>query len=347
MNNLKVRASAPGKLVLTGEYAVLEGAPALVLAVDRRAQVRLEARQDQVILIDAPDLGVLGATARRDAGGRLVLDDAALAAGGRWALFGSVVEAVAARGALPGFHVGLDTHAFFAPGPPRCKLGLGSSAALGVALGGALHALAGLEPPSAGSLIAAHRRAQGGFGSGLDIAAGLAGGLISYAWRDGQPRVTPAAWPAELEFCCAWSGRSASTGVFLRGLAEWRASAPARHAALMGDLASCARTAASALQEHRTDTLLAAIDAYADGLARLGAASGLDIMSAEHRALRAIAAECGVAYKPCGAGGGDVGVAVSLDTARIAAFRRGVQRAGLRVLDLQPAQHGLQVHRYE
>ena len=32
-----MRARAPGKLVLSGAYAVLEGAPALVAAVDRYA----------------------------------------------------------------------------------------------------------------------------------------------------------------------------------------------------------------------------------------------------------------------------------------------------------------------
>src|SRR5256885_8064978 len=30
-------ATAPGKLIVTGEYAVLDGAPAIVLAIDRRA----------------------------------------------------------------------------------------------------------------------------------------------------------------------------------------------------------------------------------------------------------------------------------------------------------------------
>ena len=33
-------ATAPGKLILTGEYAVLDGAPALVVAVDRRVSAR-------------------------------------------------------------------------------------------------------------------------------------------------------------------------------------------------------------------------------------------------------------------------------------------------------------------
>ena len=44
---MRVTASAPGKLVLLGEYAVLEGASALVLAVNRRARVTLT-RIDEV-----------------------------------------------------------------------------------------------------------------------------------------------------------------------------------------------------------------------------------------------------------------------------------------------------------
>ncbi len=36
-----VCASAPGKVVLCGEYAVLDGAPAICMAVRRRAKVRV------------------------------------------------------------------------------------------------------------------------------------------------------------------------------------------------------------------------------------------------------------------------------------------------------------------
>ena len=36
-------ATAPGKLIVTGEYAVLDGAPAIVVAVDRRAIARRNA----------------------------------------------------------------------------------------------------------------------------------------------------------------------------------------------------------------------------------------------------------------------------------------------------------------
>ena len=41
------RASAPGKLVLLGEYVVLDGARALVMAVDRRCTATLARSDDR------------------------------------------------------------------------------------------------------------------------------------------------------------------------------------------------------------------------------------------------------------------------------------------------------------
>ena len=38
---MRVEASAPGKIVLCGDYAVLQGAPAVVLALQRRGIVSL------------------------------------------------------------------------------------------------------------------------------------------------------------------------------------------------------------------------------------------------------------------------------------------------------------------
>src|SRR5690625_1203106 len=50
-------ASAPGKVVLLGEYAVLDGAPALVQAVNRRCTVRLSLCAQDHARIEAVQLG--------------------------------------------------------------------------------------------------------------------------------------------------------------------------------------------------------------------------------------------------------------------------------------------------
>ena len=46
-------ASAPGKLMILGEYAVLEGHPAIVAAITRRITVTLEPRPDQILHIQS------------------------------------------------------------------------------------------------------------------------------------------------------------------------------------------------------------------------------------------------------------------------------------------------------
>ncbi len=54
---MAVFAEAPGKLVILGEYAVLTGAPALVLAIDRycRAEIAPSEFEFFILCISAPD----------------------------------------------------------------------------------------------------------------------------------------------------------------------------------------------------------------------------------------------------------------------------------------------------
>ena len=86
-----VVASAPGKIVLCGEYAVLDGAPAICMAVDRRARAsvfdidgdvsrvtaagytskvgQFELAEDGIRWLDGKDL--FGIIRRMENGGRL------------------------------------------------------------------------------------------------------------------------------------------------------------------------------------------------------------------------------------------------------------------------------------
>src|SRR3954451_15232031 len=139
-------ATAPGKLILTGEYAVLGGAPAIVVAVDRRAV----ARRNSTPRGSSPFL-------------LAVADEIAQRRGG---------SDPAARAAL---EISVDSTAFY---DKITKLGLGSSAAVTVAA--TALALGTADPQEVLSVaLAAHARAQGprgARGSGADIAAAVHGG---------------------------------------------------------------------------------------------------------------------------------------------------------------------------
>ncbi|NNM53385.1 MAG: hypothetical protein HKM05_01505 [Spirochaetales bacterium] len=95
---------------------------------------------------------------------------------------------------LPPFHLTLDSSAFFTP--EGRKLGLGSSAALAVVVTAAARLLQGQEVsvttvmPQA---IQAHRMAQGGKGSGYDVATSCWGGIGLFTGGD-TPQWMPATW---------------------------------------------------------------------------------------------------------------------------------------------------------
>lgn len=56
---MKIVASAPGKVILTGEHFVVYGEPALVMAINRYVQVNIEERPDNTIYISS-SLGASG-----------------------------------------------------------------------------------------------------------------------------------------------------------------------------------------------------------------------------------------------------------------------------------------------
>jgi mevalonate kinase len=53
-----IKVSAPGKLMLFGEHAVVHGKPCIVSAVDARMRVFLKKRKDNKIFLNSPDLNL-------------------------------------------------------------------------------------------------------------------------------------------------------------------------------------------------------------------------------------------------------------------------------------------------
>ncbi|MER3546374.1 MAG: hypothetical protein C4338_01755, partial [Rhodanobacteraceae bacterium] len=221
---MRIHASAPGKLVLSGEYAVLEGAPALVLAVDARARVVVE-DSDRDFHVAAPDVGVPDARFVFEQG-RVQWLDLDVAQHEVLSLATRVIQNFGED--QPPFRISLDTRDFSLRGE---KFGLGSSAALAVALAGALCERAQREAPRVEELIALHRAWQNDRGSGVDVASSCCGSLSIYRLRDGAPDIERTRWPRGLRRRCIWTGKAASTSAKLRKLSEWRAREPVTYSA--------------------------------------------------------------------------------------------------------------------
>jgi phosphomevalonate kinase len=351
----ELTASAPGKLVLLGEYAVLEGAPALVLAVDRRAQVRIDTCDDRVCSVHAPDLGILDAHAVIDGGTWHWQCDETTAA--KLSLVEHVWQGLVRENLAPfateGFTLHLDTSGFFsADSEPRAKLGLGSSAALTVALASALAAWGGhadvLDDRTQWlrRLFHMHGGWQGGRGSGVDVAASVAGGLIRYqlAGQAREPTFTSLPWPMAGVHCLfVWSGQSVSTHDFLQRLAQWREHRAADYTAHMSELGRLSEAALQTLASGDAQSFIRLTKDYAAALQTFGQACGLEIYSPEQKKLAEMASKAGVSYKPCGAGG-DFGVVFADDAERLATFEGSIVPAGMRVVPLGLDSFGLGCH---
>ncbi|HEX7082118.1 MAG TPA: hypothetical protein VF329_14005 [Gammaproteobacteria bacterium] len=323
---MKVGARAPGKVAVLGEYAVLDGAPALVLAVDRHCRAEIGAGRGAVNRLETrfPDALVTETAPGTSTGIRLV-DVVRDALGGErepWAAT-------------------LDSRAFFVAGR---KLGLGSSAAALCCFAAAWAAWIGAPLPSLGGLIDLHRRFQGGAGSGLDVAASMKGGAIEF--RSGARSlddVGSVQLPNGVGFAGIFAGRSASTPDLLARYHKWCAERPKEAAARHRSLRGIAEAGCAAARHGESEEFLRAVDLYGQELSALGQAIGADIVTAEHRILGNTARRFGVTYKVSGAGGGDLGLALAADADALDAFERAAAEQGFDVVHLNLDGHGLVV----
>jgi phosphomevalonate kinase len=347
----RVDASAPGKLVLFGEYAVLFGAPAVVAAVDRRAVVTLAPGDRWEV--SAPGLAQRAAKFDVGAGGEVRWDDEH---GGRdtFSMVEKLLGTIAKRGlvaveALPTAMLRLDSRAFFDHGENRSsKLGLGSSAALTVALVSALEMWSGSGRSASAQqrlrqLVEIHRDIQGGAGSGIDVAASLLGGVLRFQLADdgSVAEADPINLPERLQMVFLWTGRAVSTGDFLGRLREFREARRGEIDPVLDELSAVSSAGVEAIAAGSTDAFLEQVDFFWNALEKLGAAIGMPILSEEHRTLRKMAEGCGLHYKPSGAGGGDFGVGFTTDAASALSLADRASARGFRLFELRVDTKGL------
>ena len=302
---MSVSVSAPGKAFLIGEYAVLEGAPSLVTAVDVRAVAH-----DPLPGEPLPQV----TSVVRCAHARVVeyLQQIGVAAAGD-----------------DGFAV-VDTGRFHAGSR---KLGLGSSAAVTAAVVGYHLTAHGLDPRDPEVLsdalelaMAAHAEAQGGGGSGADVAAAVLGGTLRFQ----AGKATPVRPLPGLHMGFVDAGYPAITSELVRRVRQGQAAHPEQYEAAMAVLSDAARrfidayllpegvsSLADAELHERFARLLQATAAHNQGLRMLQEMAGVTFVTAEIATIIEQAEALGLAAKPSGASGGDLVMVLATDRSQL------------------------------
>ena len=326
---MHVLARAPGKLVVLGEYVVLAGGPALVMAVDHHCVAELRPSDEDVC-----HLSTLADCSEDRSFGSAEASDVA------------IVDSVMRH--WPSDDVGawrgrLDSSRLFVAGR---KLGLGSSAAALVAWAGAWTGYTRSEAgsaayPSLAELVDLHRTIQAGAGSGLDVAASLHGGVLAYRLVSvDRPEAVSVALPNSVRFIGVSTPRAASTPDLLARFEAWRVTEPAAAAMQLDRMRQVAELGVASASAGDAAQFLAAVQRYGLELDALGTAIGVDIVTPEHAAIADVAARVGVTYKVSGAGGGDLGLGFATDDEALEAFAAAVP-VGCEVLRLAIDRAGL------
>lgn len=335
-------ASSPGKLVVVGEYAVLEGHQALGLAIDCRVSIEWLTQSSGPSTMRFVPLVTEALT--------YPLDQTSDAASSKEivAWVASILQSWAPEALDSSFSLTIDSRALY--DQHGHKLGLGSSAAVAVALAGIGMALT--QQPMK-DLHQAHRQLmalhQGAQGSGVDLAIAMAGGAIRYQRAlssEQSPYWEAISWPKAMAGLMVFSGQSASTPSFIKAYRAWQSEHPDQWQSTVDGMAQCARDTISALDRGDWAAFEEGFTEYGTRMGTMGDLMGRHVVTAAHHTCQTLAQTMGVAYKPCGAGGGDVGLFLSHDPDRLSALQFALDEVQIEATELVVAHQGLRVTRH-
>jgi len=321
MVNKVIKVSAPGKLILLGEHAVVYQRPCLVSAVSRRLNLEIKKSKRKKLFIEAPAVGLKDYQKEINN-----LCQKKLPKGARF-----VETAVRNFFQAYNFNFGVKVEA---KDGFTLQYGLGSSAAVTVSVLKGLAVLTEVKINKKDLFKLAYRTILDvqGVGSGFDAAAAIYGGTIYF--KTGGEIIEPIA-NFDLPIVVAWSGVKADTPTLVRKIAERKKRYPRVVEKIFNEIESLVEKGKKAILKKDWHNLGELMDINQRLLKSLGVSTEkLEQIIYEVKKAGALGA------KLSGAGGGDCVIVLIDDKDRIE-VEKAIKKAGGKLVGLQFSAKGV------
>lgn len=355
---MKVQVSAPGKLFLAGEYAVVEaGYPAMIAAINQYLTVTIEASNSGTVFSSQQ-----GITIPWERSGEEIVTQTATSYALIFSAMGVAEAYVRALGQQTAAFYALSVDSQLDNSQSGTKYGLGSSGALTVATIKAVLTYYGQEVNAYRlyQLAALSQLQQGMAGSFGDLAASSYGGVIAYhsldrdwlkelleehtlleildmPWKD--VNIERLSLPGTLSLLIGWTGQAASTDSLVNQVGQGRSQdgKESSHRDFLQKSKSCLGGIIQACQQGDAERFQAGIAENRRLLQEFARKMGLNIETPALAKLCQLAEEEGAVAKSSGAGGGDCGIAFASQAQQAEKIHHKWRSAGILPLNLNLA----------
>ena len=310
----EIKVSIPGKIVISGEYAVLDGSPAIVSTRKEKANITIQKSEKNHNIYSTSALeDIYPFKIENDSNVVWLEEDPGE--------FGSLIKhafKILQPKLKQKLHIAIDSSKFFRIRKDRTaiKLGIGSSAAVSVGITRALSQYQEILTLPENLLAQAnsiHQALQGKEGSGIDITCSFVDqGVIECTKNSvNNNNWSILSWPNGLHLKVLSTSQDGSTKRLVKNYRRASNLYPKEFKSAQNQFLDITQNLSSAWKSEDVDLIICLLRAYDAQIKKLDKIGAIGIYTQAHTEIQNIASRYNVFYKPSGAGGGGIGLAIS------------------------------------
>ena len=327
---MKVDMTAPGKVFLCGEYMAIEGGKATLLSVSRSAEIsieKIESSENRFITSALEKEFLFQLNNRSEIEW---IDESP----GEYGLFLEI--AIKVLGIKPlGVKLSINTDGFFESG---IKLGIGSSAAISVAITKAINKYFKLKLDKQEQLynsLEVHNYFQNHIGSGLDVLSSFYGFPViecskdrnSFVWN--QEKI-----PKEVIIKFVKGQTYSDTREMIKKYHLGKLEHKSFFLEISKEMKETLTNLSQAYRDNSPDQIINSIKRYSTLMIEMDSTFNIGVYSEIDKEISTLADKEGLIYKPSGSGGGDLGIIIGDNDSIISKFMDRLSKLRMKQIEL-------------